>query len=148
MCDIISLLCDSLVMVGVLVLDNFLDKIGISATSICAIHCILLPIILPALPLLGLEFLASDVLERTYLLVTVMLGFIALYAGFKRYHRKIYPFYLLALGAIIFWFQHELTGTTQVLAIIAGATLVVIAHLVNIKLCNSCRQCESEQGCS
>ena len=72
-----------------------LDRIGITATSLCALHCIMLPILLPALPLLGLGFLADHAWEHVFLLITALLGGFALYSGYKRYHQKYYPFYLL-----------------------------------------------------
>lgn len=128
--------------------NNLLDRIGISATSLCAIHCLLLPIMLPALPVLGLEVLADDLVERSYLLATVILGFFALYSGFKRYHRKMYPFYLLALGGLIYWYKHDLDTQLQSIAVIVGASLVVVAHIINIRLCNQCRRCEADETCS
>ena len=63
-----------------------LDKIGITATSLCALHCILLPVILPALPLLGLSFLADHFWEHVFLILTAIMGTFALFTGFKRYH--------------------------------------------------------------
>lgn len=128
-------------------LDNILDRFGITATTLCALHCILLPIILPALPVLGLGFLADHLWERMYLLSTAVMGFIALYIGFQRYHKKLYPFYLLFIGAFIYWHKHDLPEEYQFFAIAAGATLIVIAHIINIKLCNSCKRCEQEHAC-
>ncbi|WP_448213485.1 MerC domain-containing protein [Colwellia sp. MEBiC06753] len=118
-----------------------LDRIGIAATSLCALHCILLPILLPALPLLGLSFLSDHQWEHTFLLATAVLGTIALFAGFKRYHKKIYPFYLLYLGVGIYWIKHDFSVELQPYFIVAGALLIVASHFINIKLCNSCKQC-------
>ena len=69
-----------------------LDKVGIAVTSLCAIHCIMLPVLLPILPLLGLTWVHNHAFERIILLITMVLGFITLFAGFHRYHRKLYPF--------------------------------------------------------
>lgn len=118
-----------------------LDRIGITATSLCALHCILLPVILPALPLLGVSFLADHVWEHVFLVFTAILGTIAMFSGFKRYHRKLYPFYLLILGVVVYWQKHDFSEDVQPFFIVIGATLIVAAHIINIKLCNSCRQC-------
>ena len=77
-----------------------LDKVGIAVTSLCAIHCIMLPVLLPVLPLLGLTSVHNHAFERIILLITMVLGFITLFAGFHRYHRKLYPFYSLFLGGL------------------------------------------------
>ena len=124
-----------------------LDRIGITATSLCALHCILLPVILPALPLLGIGFLADHMWEHVFLIVTAVLGTIAMFSGFKRYHKKLYPFYLLMLGVVIYWQKHDFSEALQPFFIMIGATLIVAAHIINIKLCNSCKQC-SEHECN
>ena len=122
-----------------------LDRIGITATSLCALHCILLPVILPALPLLGVGFLADHAWEHVFLIVTAILGSIAMFSGFKRYHRKLYPFYLLMLGVVVYWQKHDFSEAVQPYIIILGALLIVTAHFLNIKLCNSCKPCETTE---
>jgi hypothetical protein len=124
-----------------------LDRLGITATSICALHCILLPVLLPVLSLFGLEFLADHEAEHMFLFATLILGSIALFSGFKRYHRKLYPFFLLFLGGFVYWHKHSVEESLEPLMIIVGAALLVGAHLVNLKLCNNCRTCE-DHGCA
>lgn len=123
-----------------------LDRIGITAASLCALHCILLPVLLPALPLLGLSFLADHEWEHAFLIVTAVLGSFALFSGFKKYHKRIYPFYLLFLGIIIYWVKHDFAESVQPFFIVIGASLIVAAHVINLKLCNSCKQC-ADHGC-
>lgn len=121
-----------------------LDRIGIAATSLCALHCILLPILLPILPLLGLSFLASHEWEHVFLLMTAVLGTVALFSGFKRYHKQFYPFYLLYLGVGIYWIKHNFSENLEPYFIIGGASLIVAAHFINIKLCNDYKQCDDD----
>lgn len=121
---------------------NLFDKVGITVTSLCAIHCIMLPVLLPVFPLLGLTAMHNHALERTVLLVTMLLGFITLFIGFQRYHRKLYPFYSLFLGGFIYW-QKDVAGAQyEHLILIIGATLVVLAHIMNMRLCNRCHDCD------
>ncbi|WP_077342456.1 MerC domain-containing protein [Pseudocolwellia agarivorans] len=122
-----------------------LDRIGITATSLCALHCILLPVLLPALPLLGLSFLADHTWEHIFLIMTAILGSFALFSGFKKYHKRLYPFYLLFLGVAIYWIKHDFSEELQPYFIILGASLIVAAHVINLKLCNSCKQCADEE---
>jgi hypothetical protein len=123
-----------------------LDRIGITATSLCALHCILLPVLLPALPLLGLSFLADHAWEHVFLIFTAILGSVALFSGFKRYHRKMYPFYLLFIGVGIYWIKHDFSEEYEAYFIIIGASLIVAAHYINLKLCNNCKEC-TEHSC-
>jgi hypothetical protein len=121
-----------------------LDRIGITATSLCALHCILLPVLLPVLPLVGLSFLADHTWEHIFLLLTAALGTVALFSGFKRYHKKLYPFYLLYIGVALYWIKHDFSESLEPYFIFGGASLIIIAHFVNIKLCNDCKQCDDE----
>lgn len=122
---------------------NTLDKVGIAITSLCAIHCIMLPVLLPLLPLMGLTVAHNHAFERIILLITMVLGFITLFAGFHRYHRKLYPFYSLFIGGFIYW-QKDLFGPAyEHYILIVGASFVVLAHLLNLRLCNHCHSCES-----
>jgi hypothetical protein len=122
-----------------------LDRIGITATSLCALHCILLPVLLPALPFLGLSFLADHAWEHFFLIITAILGTFALFTGFRKYHKRIYPFYLLFLGVGIYWIKHDFSEALEPYFIILGASLIVAAHVINLKLCNNCRQCADEK---
>ncbi|MDN3653713.1 MerC domain-containing protein [Thalassotalea ponticola] len=125
-----------------------LDRLGITATSLCALHCILLPVLLPLLSLFGLEAWASHDVEHAFLFATLALGSFALFSGFKNYHKKIYPFYLLFLGGFIYWHKHSVDESVQPLMILLGAGLLVAAHVVNLKLCNGCRSCHDDDGCA
>ena len=124
--------------------SNAFDKIGITVTSLCAIHCILLPVILPVLPLLGLSAVHNHAFEHIVLLITMVLGFITLFIGFHRYHRKLYPFYSLFLGGFIYWQKGTWGAEYEHVILIIGATLVVLAHVMNMRLCKSCNSCEDE----
>lgn len=123
---------------------NLMDKAGIALTSLCALHCILLPVLLPVLPLLGASFLADEGFERAVLLITIMLGFIALFFGFHRYHRKLYPFYSLFLGGFIYWHKDSLGHHWEPAVVTVGAAFVVLAHLLNMRLCKRCKGCTTE----
>ncbi|GLX83469.1 MerC domain-containing protein [Thalassotalea eurytherma] len=118
-----------------------LDRIGIAATSLCALHCILLPLLLPALPLLGLTFLADHTWEHGFLMATAILGTIALYSGYKRYHKKLYPFFILYTGVAVYWIKHDYSESLAPVFIIIGAGLVVASHVINLRLCNNYKQC-------
>lgn len=121
---------------------DFFDKVGITITSLCAIHCIMVPVLLPVLPLIGLTAMHNHALEGIVLLISMVLGFITLFIGFHRYHRKLYPFYSLFLGCFIYWQKDAFSSEYEHLIIIIGAALVVLAHILNIRLCNHCHECE------
>jgi hypothetical protein len=121
-----------------------LDKLGIWISSLCALHCLLVPLLLPVAPLIASSFFAEQWFERSILSFSILVGFAALFVGFHKYHRQLYPLYSLALGGLIYWnkdiFGHEFEPIT----IGIGALLIIVAHVTNLRLCKSCQSCESD----
>lgn len=127
-----------------------LDKMGIVASSLCALHCMVFPILLPTLPLLGLAAYADMDSETHHLIDTItvlssiVLGFLAILSGFHKYHRKLYPFYALALAVVVYSQRHLFGEQYEPYVIAAGALIVLVAHSINVMLCRNCDTCEAE----
>ena len=120
---------------------SMMDRVGIWTSSLCALHCLLLPILIPLLPFVSASFFAQDWFERTILSLSMIIGFWALLSGFYRYHRQLYPLYSLLLGGLIYWNKDMFGEAYEPFTIGVGAILIVMAHVVNIKLCKSCQEC-------
>lgn len=127
---------------------TFLDKLGIFASGLCALHCLSLPILIPLLPFISSFFFAQDWFEKTILSMSMIVGFWALFIGFYRYHRQIYPLYSLMLGGLIYWNKDIFGESYEPFTIAVGAILIIGSHLINLKLCKSCQSCDSESGCA
>lgn len=119
------------------------DRLGIWASSLCALHCLLLPILIPVLPFVSASFFAQDWFEKTILSLSMIIGFWALLSGFYRYHRQLYPLYSLLLGGLIYWNKDMFGEAYEPFTIATGALLIVAAHITNINLCKSCSSCQS-----
>lgn len=126
---------------------GLLDKVGIWISSICALHCLLIPVLLPIAPLVASSFVAESWFERSILSFSILIGFAALFVGFHKYHKQLYPIYSLVLGGVIYWnkdiFGHEYEPFT----IAIGALLIIAAHVINLRLCRQCQSCDDE-ACS
>ena len=72
-----------------------IDQIGVGLSLACAVHCLAAPLLLTALPLLGLSFLADDMTEVVLLSSALVLAAGSLCWGFRR-HKSGRVF--LALG--------------------------------------------------
>ncbi|TAL73076.1 MAG: MerC domain-containing protein [Rhodanobacter sp.] len=111
------------------------DRVGATASFLCAIHCALLPFVLTALPLVGLGFLASHRFERYFVLFAVALALLALITGYRR-HRRALPLRLALPGLALL-----LLGVTWAEAypivlhatlVTCGGLLVASGHFVNL----------------
>jgi len=122
---------------------SIMDRVGIWTSSLCALHCMLLPILIPLLPFVGASFFAQGWFEKTILSLSMIIGFWALLSGFYRYHRQLYPLYSLLLGGLIYWNKNMFGEAYEPFTIGFGALLIVSAHIINVKLCKSCNECSS-----
>jgi len=133
--------------VGVSKTQNMIfDRLGIWMSSICALHCLLLPVLLPLAPLVASSVFAEVWFERMILTFSILVGFAALFVGFHKYHRQLYPLYSLALGGLIYWNKDIFGHQYEPFTIAIGAFLIIAAHVTNMRLCNSCKACEDKCG--
>jgi MerC mercury resistance protein len=78
---------------------NSLDRIGAAASTLCAVHCLLMPLLLAALPALGVTFLANRAVERAVAAALVLFATGCVWRG-CRIHGRWTLFALLAPGAV------------------------------------------------
>lgn len=113
------------------------DRVGATASFLCAVHCAVLPFVLTLLPFLGLGFLADHRFERIFVACAALLAAIALVSGYRR-HRQRLPLFLVTPGVALL-----LTGVlivdldTQPMLhaslVTCGGLLVASAHVFNLR---------------
>lgn len=112
------------------------DRIGATASFLCAIHCALLPFVLALLPFLGLEFLADHRFERGFVFFACALASVALIRGFRRHQRPL-PLMLAipGLALLIFGvtFAQHFSIVLHSVMVTCGGLLLASAHFVNLR---------------
>ena len=116
----------------------FLDRLGATGSLVCAIHCALLPLLIAALPSLGVAAWLGDDFERGFVLFATMLGLFSVIWGYRR-HGAVRALGLLLPGLAALWtgilygpLHHALVP--HALAMTFGGTLVGLAHMANLRL--------------
>ena len=122
-------------------MQKIIDNFGITVSTICAIHCLLLPAIFIIAPY---SFLASHEFHVALIYFILPCGAVAFILGCKK-HGDLKVAILGSLGlacliaAMIF---HEITHGHQnfeefisIIVTIIGSILLIISHLRNRKLC-------------
>ena len=116
-----------------------LDVLGFSASAICAIHCMVFPL------LLVLGFLAPGHLvhnhefESGILVLSGVLGSFSLIPSMINTHGRRAPFILFLLGiSAIAAGRFSVPLLWDSLLTTAGAALVALAHYQNSRICRSC----------
>ena len=117
---------------------SLLDRFGATGSMICAVHCAITPVLLAAIPSLGLSAWLSDGFERGFVLFVTVLGLFSLLWGYRR-HRAFRALTLLLVGLLVLWagaylpaLHHQVVVHAVVMTL--GGTLVGLAHVVNLRL--------------
>jgi hypothetical protein len=121
-----------------------LDRLGAAASLACAAHCAAMPLMAGLLPLVGLGFLASEQAEWLLIGLSLGIGILSLTASYTRKHRQWRPLLLFGFGgSLIVFVRFSLEGGSRLEApaVVIGALLIAIAHLINHRLCRSCSAC-------
>src|SRR5471032_1982079 len=90
------------------------DRAGILVSGACAVHCTLLPLLIVAVPVLGLGRLLDDRIEWAFVVTTALVGATAHVRAYMRDHRHVAPGLIFAagfslvLGARLFLEEHQL----------------------------------------
>ena len=112
------------------------DRVGATASFLCAVHCALLPFVLAALPFVGLGFLADHRFERGFVLLACGLAALALGRGFLR-HQEPLPLLLAVPGIVLLVLGVMYPEGGSVLAhsvlVTWGGLLLAAAHFVNLR---------------
>lgn len=104
----------------------------------CAIHCILMPFVSAALPLIGMQFLESTAFEAGLVGAGLSFGAWSIARGYKQVHglRSLPAAFsggaLLMLSGILFFEE-----PWEILLVVSGAVTVAVAQLVNLRITHS-----------
>jgi hypothetical protein len=124
-----------------------LDNIGITASTICAVHCAVVPVLFTSLPLLGLGFLANPWVEWGMIILALAIGIYSIGLSYVRTHHRPLPLILLIMGFLIIMLGHALIkGWTEAVIVPIGGLLIAIAHFVNYKYTGACKHNHNGKG--
>lgn len=118
-------------------IGTLLDRVGATASLLCAVHCVLLPFVLALLPLIGLEFLAGHTFERVFVVCAATLASASLIVAYRR-HRKPHALFLMVPGIALLVFGIAIDLDAHVVihtaCVVSGGLLVATAHITNLVL--------------
>jgi len=115
------------------------DKFAVSASTICAVHCIGLPFLLSVFPAIGTSQIGEESFHVWLLWALVPLSAFSLSLGCKR-HRNLSVLLKGILGVCVLIFTalagHEMLGESgERYATLLGAGLLALAHFRNFRMC-------------
>ncbi len=128
-----------------------LDVTGSALSTLCAIHCLAMPLVAAALPLWGLSVLGSRGWERFTCSAMVALAAFCLWQGCRR-HGRWWLLAVLGLGATVvlgtqfFWADADCekaccavrTDWLEAAFMFAGGLTIAAAHVLNLHYRRKC----------
>jgi len=133
---------------------NRADALGSALSSLCAVHCICMPVLIGLLPVLGLTFLASHTFERAAAVTMILFAAACVWSG-CRVHRRWGLLILLSAGAALVLYiqfakgpeEKEHADWIEAAVMAVGGSLIAASHVLNRRLRASCHctQCEASR---
>ena len=114
------------------------DTLGIVASSVCAAHCMLLPLVVTLLPGVVARFITGPWVHASLALVVVVTSLLAFVPGwFKHGEGRIWGWALAGLGCVMAA-RFEAEGPAEIALTALGSELLIIAHRLNHSLSYWC----------
>jgi hypothetical protein len=116
--------------------------LGLSASFLCLIHCLALPVLTPLLPLFATH---NHWLVESIFIVLITLSTMTIYKGYRE-HREPRSLWIGSFGFCLLtaslFFEHN---TIQITLSVLGAAAMTLAHYTNYKLCKITEPCCDHQ---
>jgi hypothetical protein len=122
-------------------LQSFFDTCAVLISALCALHCLALPVLLIASPLLGASVLSDELFHQLLLWVIVPTSVVAVALARLR-HPDVWVLVLVVMGLLILtggalWAHDYAPPLVDTVMALAGGALLAIGHIRNFRLCKS-----------
>jgi positive regulator of sigma E activity len=125
-------------------MQMFMDRTAIALSTVCAIHCLFLPVVVVMLPALTATSLGSESFHRFLLWFVFSISALALRQGCRRHKDRIVLMFgilgLALLVATVIVGDDVVSEDGERLTTVLGATALAFGHIRNYRLCrkNKC----------
>ncbi len=114
------------------------DTVSILLSLFCTVHCILLPLFLTTVPLLGFELLENRLIEVAVVLLSAGIGGYAIKRGFLKFHKNAPVVIIFIAGLILMIAGNFASFAGEVVFKLIGAVLIILSHIKNWRLSKKC----------
>lgn len=119
------------------------DKLGISVSGICLVHCLLLPVVISILPIWTSAQQVHGWLHPVFAVLLIPTTILALVIGYKR-HRSRRVVALMAVGLLLVVVAaipafHNPGIVFETVLTMSGSAFLIAGHLLNWRLSKACK---------
>jgi len=112
--------------------ESHIGILGLSASILCAIHCVSMPFILSASALGTTQFIANPMIEITLILISIGFGFTVIKKGYLSHQKKYIPFIFLVSSLFLLIFGIVLHNHESSISSIGGIG-IALSFILNWK---------------
>lgn len=124
--------CNKMDKVQLYIKEN-LDMFGIAGSTLCAIHCSALPLLLATGSLSGLAWMESHWVEYLFLGSAVLLAGWSIYGSYSK-HQRPAALIMAILGFILFFIGMVQHNHSEIGLTTLGGVIIALAHFVNWRI--------------
>jgi hypothetical protein len=121
------------------------DRLGITLSAVCLVHCLALPVVIAVLPLVAAQWLQASTFHAAMALGLMPVALLAVVPGLRMHGRASVAAAMAAglslLSTAAFAGERLLSREWEIGLTVAGGAILVIAHGVNLALCRACPAC-------
>ncbi|MGL5079335.1 MAG: MerC domain-containing protein [Waterburya sp.] len=119
--------------------QRLMDKTAIALSTACAIHCLLLPILIIILPILSTTFLGDESFHHLMLWLVLPTSVFAISQGCRRHKDRLVLVFgslgLMILFGTAMFGEQVLNEDSERIATVLGAMSLVFGHYRNYSRC-------------
>jgi inner membrane protein involved in colicin E2 resistance len=125
-----------------------IDKAGMIASTVCAVHCIVSPTLLVVISIHRLRSHLNEEAEWLFVGVSLALGTASLLPSYVRVHRRSTALVVFLAGVTTILFGRLLVpaGDIEAVLVVIGASMIIAAHATNRFLCRTCPRCSRSRN--
>lgn len=123
------------------------DRLGMALSVICAVHCLVTPLVLLSVPMLTRYYLVHPFVHWILAILIVPVGVISFLHGY-RHHKRVIVLVMGLPGLIIIStvpvLTHQMFPTLvppyfETVMMTIGSLLLIAAHWINLRACRHCK---------
>ena len=117
------------------------DRAAICLSSLCILHCLLLPVVLVAYPIGILVTLSDEIFHQIMVSMALPFSLVSLYVGYG-HHKRHQLIVIGGIGSAVLMLPlvvtHEaISESGETWLTVSGALILCLAHVVNFRLCTA-----------
>lgn len=125
-------------------MTRFWDRLGISTSLVCMVHCLITPVAVVLMPY-ATKYLLSGWIHLVLASLVVPVAIWSFHTGYRLHgDRRICVFGFLGLACVLIALSagfSPLTSNYEVPFMTAGGTLLISAHILNLRGSRRCQSC-------